>query len=79
MRSPRPPRNLRQNAERMSRVQILAAEPQPNGLTRITVDVDGVSRATVSLATITVHTVTEPELLDLVATAVATQRPPARS
>jgi hypothetical protein len=62
----------------MSRVQILASDPQPNGQTRITVDVDGVSRATVSLATITLHTVTEAELLDLVATAIALQRPPAR-
>lgn len=60
-------------------MQILASEPQPNGQTRITVDVDGVNRATVTLATITVHTVSERELLDLVGAAVATQRPPART
>lgn len=59
-------------------MQVLSSEPQPNGLTRITVDIDGVTRGTVSLSTAIVHTVNETELLALVTQTLATQRPNAR-
>jgi hypothetical protein len=57
-------------------LQILSSDPQPSGLTRITVDVDGIHRATVSLLTSVVHTVSDRELLTIVADAVARERPP---
>lgn len=56
-------------------MQILSSTPMPSGFTRIVVDVDGVNRATLSILTSQVHTLSEQQLLQLLQDSLAVERP----
>lgn len=54
--------------------RVLKREPQPNGLTNVTVDIDGVRTTTVQLVTATEHTLTDTQIEQLVAGILPTER-----
>ena len=57
---------------------VLASEPHPSGLTRITVATGPATTVIVSVPTATAHQLSDHDLDQLVAAAVATERPPVR-